>query len=641
MKDKQETMKKRGYIGLIVGGGIFFTVFTLGLLVVIHDMRYQETIFHNVHIGSIEVEELTPKQAEQRLYEAYEKMIEAGLTIEANGKTAQIPLSTVTESDFAQEFIVIDAALAAQKAFAYGHQGNWTLQLQERLRSLFGKQEINITEFIDINEEGISEKIREAFSEMEKPGRPTDYIISENGVQVALGNKGMEINIDQALTAITNDATDLELETLTITQKQSEDPVSIQEAESLIPELQELQEKGGVTLVHKTELGRELQWEIQNELLIEALYPAKTEEGIGFKIDPESLNNLFTQIEEEVNREPQNARFQIENNRVIEFATSRNGATFEKEETVRRVETYLNNPSTEPIFMIAVETVEPQTKTGEVNDLGITEVLGTGTSSWRGSSQDRLKNIRNATEKLNGLLIAPGEQVSTTGNVGPLTLAGGYVPEMVIAGDEIKPEIAGGLCQIGTTLFRAAMNTGLSIDERRNHSLVVSYYNDPQNGNPGTDATLYEPILDLKFTNTTDQHVLLTTELDYERQELVYTFWGTSDGRNAYYTPPQVLAWRSPGETVYKETDSLAPGQVRCQSAFPGATTSFDYIIEYPDGTREVENFTSHYRALPKICLVGIDPEAEQSEEPNASELTPEEQEALRILQEEQQSIAQ
>ena len=73
------------------------------------------------------------------------------------------------------------------------------------------------------------------------------------------------------------------------------------------------------------------------------------------------------------------------------------------------------------------------------------------------------------------------------------------MPESVIKGNELKDEVGGGMCQIGTTLFRMAMNSGMQITQRANHSLVVSYYADPVNGNPGTDATLYEPILDLKF----------------------------------------------------------------------------------------------------------------------------------------------
>ena len=154
------------------------------------------------------------------------------------------------------------------------------------------------------------------------------------------------------------------------------------------------------------------------------------------------------------------------------------------------------------------------------------------------------------------------------------------------------------------------MNAGLQIDQRRNHSLVVSYYDDPSNGNPGTDATLYDPNPDFKFTNDTENYILLTTDVDTSTMTLTYTFWGTDDGRQGSYTPPQVISWNGYGATQYKETASLAPGVEKCQSPHAGATTSFDYTVEYADGTTHEKTYESVYRSLPRICLVGIDPDA-------------------------------
>jgi len=269
----------------------------------------------------------------------------------------------------------------------------------------------------------------------------------------------------------------------------------------------------------------------------------------------------------------------------------------------------LLTPPANGVLTIAVETVAPTITTGSVNDLGIKEILGVGTSDFSGSPSNRIANITHGAEKLNGLLIPPGEILSLIDHLKPFTIADGYLPELVIKGDEIKPEVGGGLCQIGTTTFRASMNAGLEIVERRNHSLIVSYYDDPSNGKPGTDATIYDPAPDFKVKNYTENYVLLTTEVDVQNHTLVFTFWGTSDGRNAYYTPPQVLSWNGYGSTEYKETPDLPPGVERCQSPHPGATTTFDYIVERPDGTEFKKTFTSVYRSLPRICLVGIDPD--------------------------------
>jgi vancomycin resistance protein YoaR len=136
---------------------------------------------------------------------------------------------------------------------------------------------------------------------------------------------------------------------------------------------------------------------------------------------------------------------------------------------------------------------------------------------------------------------------------------------------------------------------------------VVSYYNDPANGNPGTDATIYEPYPDFKFTNDTGHFILFEAEMLEEKQELHFTFWGTSDGREGSYTPPVVLRWIPTGEPKRVETLDLPPGKEECQAAHVGADTTFTYHVTKSDGSVEKRVFESHYRPIPQICLVGVE----------------------------------
>jgi vancomycin resistance protein YoaR len=182
----------------------------------------------------------------------------------------------------------------------------------------------------------------------------------------------------------------------------------------------------------------------------------------------------------------------------------------------------------------------------------------------------------------------------------------------VIKGDKIVKEVGGGMCQIGTTLFRMAMNSGMDITERRNHSLVVSYYADPVNGNPGTDATVYDQVLDLKFINDTGNYLLLETEMDTLKEELRFTLWGKSDGRSGSYTHPEVLKWIPTGPARIVETTTLAPGKKVCQGAFPGAVAKFTYTRITPTGETIERVFDSYYRALPSICTVGVEKKTEE-----------------------------
>jgi vancomycin resistance protein YoaR len=346
-------------------------------------------------------------------------------------------------------------------------------------------------------------------------------------------------------------------------------------------------------------------WIVTGADLASMLVPFR-EMGPVLDVDEAAFDAFVDPIAAEVETEARNARFSVDGGRVSEFVGSQDGLSVNRGELKVRLLAAARGEGEAPII-IPTSVVEPDVTTEEANDLGITDVLGVGTSSYRGSPANRVKNIRNGVNLLNGLLIAPDETFSLLAALKPFETDNGYLPELVIKGDKIQPEIGGGLCQIGTTSFRAAMNSGLPVVQRSNHSLVVSYYNDPSNGNPGTDATIYDPAPDFQFKNDTGRYVLFQAEMNEDDASLAFTLWGTSDGRIGSYTPPEVTRWIGVGETVRTETLDLEPGVTKCQSAHVGADTTFTYRVVKTDGSVEERTFESHYRPLPEICLVGVE----------------------------------
>jgi vancomycin resistance protein YoaR len=114
------------------------------------------------------------------------------------------------------------------------------------------------------------------------------------------------------------------------------------------------------------------------------------------------------------------------------------------------------------------------------------------------------------------------------------------LPELVIKKGTTTPEYGGGLCQISTTTFRAAVKAGLEITERRNHAYPVKYYN-PQ----GTDATIYPPHPDLRFKNNTPAYILIQTRI--ERNKLYFDFYGSDDGREVVLKGPYAYDKKASG----------------------------------------------------------------------------------------------
>ena len=175
----------------------------------------------------------------------------------------------------------------------------------------------------------------------------------------------------------------------------------------------------------------------------------------------------------------------------------------------------------------------------------------------------------------------------------------GYLPELVIKEGKTIPEFGGGLCQVATTLFRAALATGLPITERQNHSYRVSYY-EPA----GTDAAVYDPQPDVRFINDTGNYVLIQTRT--AKNDLYFEFWGVKDGRQATTTAPTIFNITKPDPQKTIVTTDLKPGEKKCtEKAHNGADAFFDYTVTYLNGTVKQKRFKSHYVPWQAVCMVG------------------------------------
>ncbi len=184
----------------------------------------------------------------------------------------------------------------------------------------------------------------------------------------------------------------------------------------------------------------------------------------------------------------------------------------------------------ESISLPIVESA-PTKKLSDTNTLGINELVAVGESDFKGSPKNRIHNVTIGANKFNGLLIGKGEEFSFNKYLGDVDGEHGFLPELVIKATGTVPEFGGGLCQVSSTAFRAAMNAGFPITARRNHSYAVQYYA-PQ----GTDATIYPGVQDMKFINDTSAPMLIRTRIDGTK--LYFEYYGTKDSRSISFEGP-------------------------------------------------------------------------------------------------------
>ena len=272
----------------------------------------------------------------------------------------------------------------------------------------------------------------------------------------------------------------------------------------------------------------------------------------------EKVEEFLDDLARRANTDPVDAKFAMQDGRATAFVMSKNGSRVNIKKSAGKISALLTNDSAPPERIALPFTVtEPSIKTTDSNKLGITALIGEGRSNFAGSSNDRVHNITVAANRFNGILIKPGEEFSFIKILGPVDGEHGYKPELVIRDHQTKPEYGGGICQVTTTIFRGAILSGLEITARRNHSYPVRYYQPI-----GFDATVYDPFPDLRFRNNTPGHILL--QMSREGTQLVFRFYGTSDGRRTVMEGPFVTERNPDGsmktyflQKVYDKNETL------------------------------------------------------------------------------------
>jgi vancomycin resistance protein YoaR len=249
---------------------------------------------------------------------------------------------------------------------------------------------------------------------------------------------------------------------------------------------------------------------------------------------------------------------------------------------------------------LPVEIIEPKNKL--TNELGIKELVGSGTSSFAGSIENRRYNIGLAASKINGVLIPPGEEFSFVNTVGDISAATGFKQAYVIKSGRTVLDDGGGVCQVSTTIFRAALNTGLPITARTAHAYRVGYYE--QGFPPGLDATIFHPSVDFKFKNDTDKHILIQAYVS--GNSLTVDLYGTSDGRTVAMTKPIVTGVTPAPPEIRQDDPTLPRGTVKqVDWAANGANVSFSRTVTKGGITYINEVFRSNYRPWQAVFLVG------------------------------------
>jgi len=570
--------------------------------------QYHDRVYPGVTLGELDLSGRTFSEAKE-LIEAKTKKIEtAGLKFQSGEKQLTINSSIASfDADLSYPALTFNSEETAQTALGNNLQRTFGYFLITRFKS---SKEKAIKASYTLDEARIKTQLADSLKELEIPAANAYFSLNsstKNKGQLKSNPEklGKEINYEQLFAELRANLDVLNNKVLAIKTRTKYPEVKQTDIAGLETEAKRIINDENLVLRFSDDSSAsstEKIWTIRPERLITWVSVQKDKNNLTLALDLEKVKQyLKLNASPEIDREVVKPRFEIKNGKVISWQTGSDGRQVDLEANALKISQDFISGQKE-ISLIVKKISTESLNTGD--DFNIKEIIGVGHSNFSGSPENRRKNIRVGAAAVHGILIKPGEEFSLVKTLGDVSKETGYFPELVIKGDKTIPEYGGGLCQIGTTIFRSALASGLPITARQNHSYRVAYY-EPA----GTDAAVYIPNPDVRFINDTGNYILIQARIN--KNDIYFDFWGVKDGRTASTTPPTIYNIVKPEATKLVETNTLAPGEKKCtEKAHNGADAYFDYKVVYPEGATSTpiqeRRFKSHYVPWQEVCLIGI-----------------------------------
>lgn len=301
----------------------------------------------------------------------------------------------------------------------------------------------------------------------------------------------------------------------------------------------------------------------------------KNEIQLEFSYNEEKLKSYEEKLQGDVTQSAKDASINIQKNNIV-VKPEIEGRTINLDLLDQKLKENINGElSSENTVTIDMETTKPKVTKEDLSK--IKGVMGTFSTNYATSSSGRCNNIEIATSAINGTVVMPGETFSFNDVVGPRTVERGYKEAGTYVGNKVEPGIGGGICQVSTTIYRAAMKANLRSVERTNHSMAVGYIA------PGLDATVSYGYLDYKFKNTYDFPIYIQGITS--GKVVTYNIYGDPNALNGKtYDMASEILETIPPETKVVPDNSLPEGQEVNEGGGMTGYKAKSYQITYENG---------------------------------------------------------
>lgn len=573
-----------------------------------YEAQHEGVIYTGVHLWGEELSKLTPAEARERLAALLPQGAEKQIVVTDPG-TGQTRDLSPTELG-----IDYDLERTVEAAFGVGRRGGPVRALRDRFTAwYFGRQ---MAPVVVVDEGQMDAVLEEIAGKVNRPAR--DARLERNGAvfEYVPGQVGLRVDVADAkerllVPALNFRSAEVELLVHQVRPKLLDDPQAAERVQAILGSPMTLYFEEPLDDLDLSRV------QVSQEQLSQWLRVQMVEDELGSHyevfLDENAVRQWLEGIAAQVYRQPEKARFYFDDDtrELVLVEPHVNGRALNVEATLELFMDRAESADRSLPFVMdeIVPTVNSQATAAE---LGITELITSSTTWFYGSTPERKHNIARAAAQFFGIVVAPGEEFSFNRYLGDVTEEAGFTTGLVIIGGRTVEGVGGGVCQVSTTMYQTAFWAGFPITERLEHGYRVHYYDDGEG--PGMDATVFSPLVDLKFVNNTEHYLLIENYYNETYESLTFKFYSTSTGRTIEKEGPFFENVTPPKPDVWEYNEDLEPGEiVQVDWAVEGGDVTVMRRVYDAQGNLMYGNeaFVSNYIPWSNIYQYGpgVDPE--------------------------------
>ena len=594
LRERIQFWKKIKWPVITIGSLLFLFL----IIFAVYSISYAKTTYRNVYVGDINLSKKSKDEIASAIRPKTEDFQNKELVLKYQPEEGDVKEYKFASSDIGLSF---DLDKTAKDVYAVGRSGNIFRSFYQQFKTLFVKYRVEAS--YSINEDALEKKIADIGAEVDVPEKDFGLKYIGSGVFELTTEKqeGKRIEQEKIISTLKSNISNIKSEEISFKSQIFKPQISEENAKIGLENANKILAAGELNLTYNNQ-----SYNLDVDTIAGLIGSRPKKKKMEIFIISDKAQTQVAALAAQIDKPAGNAILAVDNGKVVVSSESKNGLVLDQSQTKISIENALLARFAEESKVnygsasLKVELISPEIDSTKLASYGLTELVASGTTNFVKSPANRIHNINVGASAITGTLIKPGEEFSTLKKLGKIDASTGYLPELVIKNNKTVPDYGGGLCQVSTTLFRAALNAGMKITERRNHSYRVSYYEPPI----GMDASIFDPAPDFKFVNNYSNYIFVQARI--VGTKITFELYGTKDSRTVEVGQAVGYDYVEPSAPVENVDPALPAGtRNQVQKSHQGASAKFHYKVMRDGQTLQETDFLSKYVALPEIWQVG------------------------------------